>query len=672
MKIDTSKFKKVDCDDNCTTLAHPSGHEIKIAHKGLSPELKKVLDEIPVHLAKGGRAKFARQYDPTVNPKGARPSQVSKSSNNMPGSPTMAKDNFTEPNAMGTSIPKGMLQQELHDKHQPDVVLNALGKKAPPFGPLGADEKQHYPPCINPSCKSFGTSHPNCRCYGGGPNKEGGFAQGGKIESYCSTKKPHEQGCEYFKEGGMAGDETAEHHYLPELTATPGAAEELSGPTPNPAPTPAPVQDPLTQFNMTAPENLQQPDINPNPEVHSAASEPAPMPEEKPTDRAPAAAQPETKMQQFDQHKENAKQELFPEAQAFQADLDNGHIKPETYQSLFHDKGTLGKVGTIFGLLLSGGGSAVSGQPNALLHMMDKQIENDLNAQQNSVSNKQNFLKINQQNIMNKAQANSLNVEAKTKAYALSRVQMNYAALHKLVSDTQKLPDGPQKQQAMQTLAMMNQGVQNENFNILDRAASGAAFYKTLFGQGEGSGEPGFQQKIGGMKMLGPQGEKRAEDMEQKHFPGIQGQASAPLSGEDKEQIGSGVEFDRQLHNYMNWAKGHSGDLNPKDIAYGKSLAAGVQGAYRQATHGGVYKEGEQNFISKIIDDDPTKFFNELRVMPKVQAVADAHQIRMDQLLKNKGFKGYKSQQTGSSDSDTKMMHRAQYKKVDGGWQKVK
>lgn len=654
MKIDTSKFKKIDCDENCTTLAHPSGHTIKIAHKGLSPELKKTLDEIPVHLAKGGRAKFAQKFDPSINPKGARPSQVAKSSDKMPGSPTMAVKAYTEPQDAG-----------------PDVVLAALNKKAPPFGPLGTDEKQHYPPCINPSCKSFGKSHPNCRCYGGGHLKEGQFAEGGKVENYCSNKNPHQEGCEYFKEGGMAGEE---HHYLPELQATPGAAEELSGPTPSPAPTPAPTEDPLTQFNMTAPENLQQPEVNPNPEVPPTEQSAAPAPEES-TDRAPAAIAPEPKIEQFEQHKENAKQELFPEAQAFQSDLDNGHITPETYQSLFHDKSTLGKVGTIFGLLLSGGGSAVSGQPNALMHMMDKQIDNDLQAQQNSVANKQNFLKINQDNFMKKAQEGQMSIDTKQKAYALSKAQMNYAALHKLVTDTQKLPDGPQKQQAMQTLAMMNQGVQNENFNILDRAASGAAFYKTLFGQGgNGAGEQGFQQKVGGMKMLGPQGEKRAEDMEQKHFPGIPGQASAPLSGEDKEQIGSGVEFDRQLHNYMDWAKSHSGDVNPKDIAYGKSLAAGVQGAYRQATHGGVYKEGEQNFISKIIDDDPTKFFNELRVMPKVQAVADAHKIRMDQLLKNKGFDGYKGYQGASSQggAQTKMMNGAQYQKVNGGWQKIK
>lgn len=50
-------------------------------------------------------------------------------------------------------------------------------------------------PCKNPSCKSHGRPHPNCRCYGD-------MADGGEVEQFCSEDRAHQSGCEYFAEGG--------------------------------------------------------------------------------------------------------------------------------------------------------------------------------------------------------------------------------------------------------------------------------------------------------------------------------------------------------------------------------------------------------------------------------------------------------------------------------------
>lgn len=704
--LDLNKFRKIEESNKHSVLEHSNGHKITIAKHSISPELRKQLEDLPMNMAKGGPIK------------GAKASKPSASSNTMPGSPTMAKDNFTEPDAMGTDIPKANLQKELHDKHYPDVVIGALDKKAPPFGPLGASPKQHYPPCINPSCKSYGKSHPNCRCYGGhsgtkgehenmffaeggevkgihkssmdverpsnktekqfaGESKAGehvrnmdinpgkrqkaldehhralgemvsmkkpnlkGMAEGGEVDGYCSDDRPHHPDCEYFKEGGIAEGDVA------------GEA---------PADIPAENQQPDMAVNL----NTQ--DVNPNPEVQGSDNMPAQQPTHPDQPEQPVQEQqtPQAPIDQFQQHKQNAMNDIYPEAQAFAADMDNGHIKPETYHDLFAKKDTLGKIGTLFGLLIGGAGAGLSHQPNMLMGMMDNEIKRDLEAQQSSVQNKQSFLKINQQNVLNQAQAKNITADAQTKAYALSRMQMNYAALHKLVTDTQKLPEGPQKQQAMQTLAMMSNGIQNENYNIADRAASSAALAKTLFG-GQGNQPNTTMMKTG---LLGPEAKEMGADVESKTMPGVPGKSNIPLSSGDREEINSGVEFDKQLNNYIKWAKGHSGDLSPSDIKYGKSLAAGVQGAYRQATHGGVYKEGEQNFISKIINDDPTAFFNKIRVLPSVQAVSDQHQIRMDQLMKSKGFPGYQrtpSQQSNEPQQMTSKSGRPMVQK-DGKW----
>ncbi len=50
-------------------------------------------------------------------------------------------------------------------------------------------------PCKNPSCKSHGSPHPNCRCYGD-------MAEGGEATHFCSKDQKHEPGCEYFADGG--------------------------------------------------------------------------------------------------------------------------------------------------------------------------------------------------------------------------------------------------------------------------------------------------------------------------------------------------------------------------------------------------------------------------------------------------------------------------------------
>ena len=69
------------------------------------------------------------------------------------------------------------------------------------FGPgeLYGSNKQgvNYPPCMNPECKSYGKSHPNCRCWGSiGYEK---LAEGGDIGTFCAHGIPHMPECEHYK-----------------------------------------------------------------------------------------------------------------------------------------------------------------------------------------------------------------------------------------------------------------------------------------------------------------------------------------------------------------------------------------------------------------------------------------------------------------------------------------
>ena len=67
--------------------------------------------------------------------------------------------------------------------------------------------------------------------------------------------------------------------------------------------------------------------------------------------------------------------ELKRESDAWAQDLANGHIEPKTYHDLYAKKDTLGKIGTLFGLLVSGAGAGLSHQPNAVMELMNKEIK---------------------------------------------------------------------------------------------------------------------------------------------------------------------------------------------------------------------------------------------------------------------------------------------------------
>lgn len=372
----------------------------------------------------------------------------------------------------------------------------------------------------------------------------------------------------------------------------------------------------------------------------------------------------------------------------FQKDLDSGHIKPETYASLFAKKDTLGKIGTIFGMMLSGAGSGLADQPNVLMTMMQKEIDNDFEAQKQSKTNAYNLLRLNQEHQRQEAEINRWNYEnqlsqahvgnlgaqntnlaaqnehyrhanaladaqardANIRADAAAKMQGNRVALHSLVTSVSKLPPGsPEYMKAQQTLGMLANAVQTENYDIADRAAALSALGSAIGGGGnDGGNEQQFQQNQQYLKITGHK--ELAEDNEAKHLPGVPGKSSIALTAKDRDQIGASQAFLGSLGRYKQFVEANGGSMNPKTIAEGKALAAQVQGDFRQATNGGVFKEGEQHFIESVIPSDPSQWqlFSGSQITPKIDAVLKETAARRDSHLKSLGFAGApKTQQPG-------------------------
>lgn len=106
----------------------------------------------------------------------------------------------------------------------------------------------------------------------------------------------------------------------------------------------------------------------------------------------------------------------------YATDIANGQIHPKTYSELFaknedgSDRGTLGRIGTLFGLMVSGAGSGLTHQPNMLMEMMNKEIDRDFEKQKINKEGARNFLSVQYAHDLQEAQAAEHNIRTQNEA----------------------------------------------------------------------------------------------------------------------------------------------------------------------------------------------------------------------------------------------------------------
>lgn len=489
--IDLSRFKKVASDKKCTTLQHDKGHEIRIAHSGVSPKMMEALKKLPVHLAGGG--------DP------ADPN------NNTPAPDET--DAIELPTEAGVDDESGPTQAPItHDQPPAEDVVDPASEVNNPQ-PAAADTD-----LVRGS---------------GAPPKPSALPDGGQIDVVGQKAK------------ALDNDDAL-----------------------------------------------------------------------------------------------------------YAQDLQRGHITPETYQGLFAKKDTLGKIGTLFGLLVSGAGSGITGQPNAVMEMMNKEIERDLAAQQHSNENTQNFLRLSQQHALNqsavqlqaaqaqlaKAQASKVPSEIAEATERLKLIKnqaaeagsnaskniMTLTALQELYGTTGKLPPGATKDVAAQHLGALGQA-----------AATANAQNNLSTAQKQQAQTDAFNRRNDLQRMVG-QG-ANASAAEARHIPGI-GDAAVPLTSEDRSKINAGLTFQNEVAGLRNWAAAHKGTLKPTDIEAGMTRAQALQQAYRASDLGGVFKPSEKELLERAIPNNPVGLKDWLGLVePILQTTGDVAKTRLDQHLKSLG-----------------------------------
>jgi len=177
--------------------------------------------------------------------------------------------------------------------------------------------------------------------------------------------------------------------------------------------------------------------------------------------------------------------QMNQEALAWNQDIANRHITPETYGSLFAKQDTLGKIGLGISMLLSGAGSGLAHQQNAAMQIMNQAIDNDMKAQQQSKENANNFLRTaydhevqKSQSALNNAhvaltgeQLHGVDLDNQIKSQTKARNAMDIAAYNYALQQAGILPPA-QQAAAIQTINnTIGQAVQN---NVMQRNAQTA------------------------------------------------------------------------------------------------------------------------------------------------------------------------------------------------------
>lgn len=480
---DFSKFKKMSSDNKMTILKHKDGHELRIAHSGLSKKMKDDLDKLPIHEADGGpvysndprpiqQNQRAEYYQVTGHmPADAANNQANQDIQKIKAAKAKKMANGGEAFKENDKYP----EKATEEQHQ------AYMKKA--------DENKKH------NHKNFMENHEKTMA----PKK---MAEGGDPEESSEQEQPKSPapGVNIFVGGAQP------------------QGQQVQAAQPQPIPTQNVAQAPSDQNTMPPPSNEapQDPALTPSPDTDEQDiqndlkvgenEENAYVP--PPAEQAPTAQgdQPPDigglgQQQDYQEMKaqdiQDYKNEYAKEAIRGWQDQANGHVQSKTYEDLFakHSdgtpRGTLSKIGMMFGLLVGGAGSGLAHQPNALLSAMDNEIQNDLNAQQHSKTNAQNLLRINQANEMNKAQIRSLDAKTQLDANVNANIQAYQGVFSYLQDSVNKMPNGPAKASAQQSLGTLYPLIQGKINNKIEQAAAAKAYLNSVSGLGGASGGSG-------------------------------------------------------------------------------------------------------------------------------------------------------------------------------------
>lgn len=168
---------------------------------------------------------------------------------------------------------------------------------------------------------------------------------------------------------------------------------------------------------------------------------------------------------------------------------------------LWNEKSTGAKIGAAIGLLFSGMGSGMTGQPNMAMQVIQRQIDRDIDAQKNDQSKQMNLYKFNRERFQDERMA-----EQATRLHQLSALQGQLSSISAKYG-------GPiaqaQAQHAIGQLEMQSTAIKSS----MQQSMYQRAMAQQLMGNGGAGAQMDPDKKILGLRMSGMIDEKQQGEM---------------------------------------------------------------------------------------------------------------------------------------------------------------
>lgn len=380
-KLDLSKFKKVSTDAKSTTLKHPAGHEIKIAHSAVGPEMKKQLEALP-HFDLGGEASN-EVASKISHSKAFKNKQTTEApDNSLPASTHDNNGDAIHAEAIARYKAKMAAEKSGQAPAESDYAQGGKVAYYDEGTPSGVVSDVDSEPVL-PLAQQLGAK---AREYGG---KALDIFSKGVDDATGAFKTVSQPALDFAK--GVAGDAPSDQDSPPQSTPPQSAVPEAQ----------APAEQPSSSIPQSLSSDSDQPAAsNPPPTMSGARDEliaGATGASHTMADMYKKTAgiqeQAQVSQQKALEAYKNQFSALQSERDQLMDDIKNQHIDPNR---LFNDSNALAKVGSVLGLVAGGIGGALTGHGgNVALDYLNKMTDQDIEAQKADLGKKESLLSAN-------------------------------------------------------------------------------------------------------------------------------------------------------------------------------------------------------------------------------------------------------------------------------------
>lgn len=658
---DFKKFKHLKSDDKTTTLQHPKGHQIIIAHKALSKPMREQLEALskaPIEdqtsvqaqekqadmprMADGGGIK---QEDISTNTFLKTPSNSGYKSDRDYETMPKIQPNTDTPTKAERRKASGYTEQPTGQVQTPGPQPNAEGGQVKMYAdsnapvsqddsaPVASSQDMGVDPELanqregyNQLVKTFmpGAALP------GDPAASQLFGPKGEAPPNFNSQYWALAQQKYAREKAENADNVASEQQrisqenqartsaglqplpmpnVPEGQQIPGSRD--SPPVPglpgNPPPGPPTdnaiksqqgAQD-INQSVMQDPGSMIQSGLN---QRISAQSQLGSAQSQQAIDTQKALIDRQKAQQSALAQYQGSYNELSKELQDHMADIQNHYIDPDQYWKGDKDgNGGHSKIMAGIGMIL--GGFNPSSKPNGATEFLKYQMDRNMDAQKQNLNAKQNLLTANLRQFGNLKDATDM-----------THLMQNDITQNYLQQAAAKAQSPIAKANAMNVIGQLKM----DAAPVLQQFA----MRRAMMNLGSNGDTNGAEQMLNYMDMTNPEVAKSYRERFDKTF----GFADRPLSQADREKLDGFRQTNTAIKDLQDFV-GKNTTLVPGTPAYNTGVlkAKELQQVIRHSQFGGIYREGEQPLLDTYLNSNPAGALKMLKTNPQLKELLNAN-----------------------------------------------